>query len=47
MFNLENESPLRLSQVLKIVPISKSAWWQGCKDGRYPKPIKQGPRDTV
>ena len=46
MFNIENESPLRLSQVLKIVPISKSAW-QGCKDGRYPKPIKQGPRDTV
>ena len=38
---------LRLPQVLAIIPISKSAWWQGCKDGRYPKPIKLGPRTTV
>ena len=28
---------LRLPQVLALFPISKSAWWQGCKDGRYPK----------
>lgn len=47
MFDMENESLLRLPQVLKIVPISKSAWWQGCKDGRYPKPIKLGPRTAV
>lgn len=47
MFDMENESLLRLPQVLKIVPISKSAWWQGCKDGRYPQPIKLGPRTTV
>ncbi|WP_077071201.1 helix-turn-helix transcriptional regulator [Mailhella massiliensis] len=47
MSNLENESLLRLPQVLKIIPISKSAWWQGCKDGRYPQPIKLGPRTTV
>lgn len=47
MSNLENESLLRLPQVLKINPISKSAWWQGCKDGRYPKPVKLGPRTTV
>lgn len=47
MFDMENQSLLRLPQVLKIVPISKSAWWQGCKDGRYPKPIKLGPRTTV
>ena len=47
MSNLENESLLRLAQVLKIIPISKSAWWQGCKDGRYPKPVKLGPRTTV
>ena len=47
MSNLENESLLRLPQVLNIIPISKSAWWQGCKEGRYPKPIKLGPRTTV
>ena len=38
MSNLENESLLRLPQVLKIIPISKSAWWQGCKDGAIPNP---------
>lgn len=42
-----NESFLRLPQVLALIPISKSAWWQGCKDGRYPKPIKLGPRTSV
>ena len=42
-----SESFLRLPQVLAIIPISKSAWWQGCKDGRYPQPIKLGPRRTV
>lgn len=42
-----NEHFLRLPQVLTIIPISKSAWWQGCKDGRYPKPIKLGARTTV
>jgi len=38
---------LRLSQVLHFVPISKSAWWEGCKSGRFPKPIKLGPRTTA
>ena len=42
-----SESFLRLPQVLAIIPISKRAWWQGCKDGRYPQPIKLGPRTTV
>lgn len=38
---------LRLPQIMELVPISKSSWWQGCKAGRYPKPIKLGPRTTV
>ena len=38
---------LRLPQVLTIFPISKSAWWEGCRTGRYPKPVKLGPRTTV
>lgn len=38
---------LRLPQVLALLPISKSAWWEGCRTGRYPKPIKLGPRTTV
>ena len=38
---------LRLPQVLAIVPISKSAWWEGCRTGRYPKPVKLSSRTTV
>ena len=30
-----------------IIPISKSSWWVGVKTGRYPKPIKLGPRTTA
>lgn len=29
------------------IPVSKSTWWAGIKDGRCPKPIKLGPRITV
>lgn len=38
---------LHLHQVLARVPISKSSWWEACRTGRYPKPIKLGPRTTV
>jgi prophage regulatory protein len=24
------------------IPVSKSTWWQGVKDGRFPKPVKLG-----
>lgn len=27
---------LRLSQVLNLIPVSKSVWWEGCKTGRFP-----------
>ena len=29
------------------IPVSRSTWWQGVKDGRFPKPIKLGVRVTV
>ena len=45
--NYSEERFLRLAQVLEIIPISKSGWWKGCKEGRYPKPIKLGARTTV
>ena len=25
-----------------IVPVQKSTWWAGCKNGRFPKPVKIG-----
>jgi len=37
---------LRLKQVLQIIPISKSAWWAGVKEGRFPQAIKLGSRTT-
>ena len=47
MKKLTEDFFLRLPQVLELIPISKSAWWQGCKDGRFPKPIKLGPRTSA
>lgn len=44
---------LRIKQIIGTrenpgpVPVSKSTWYAGVKDGRFPKPIKLGPRTTV
>ncbi|MCO5161269.1 MAG: AlpA family phage regulatory protein [Mesorhizobium sp.] len=41
---------LRLTSILAPngpIPVSKSTWWAGIKDGRFPKPIKLGPRITA
>ena len=35
---------LRLRQVLELFPVSRSTWYAGVKDGRYPAPIKIGSR---
>lgn len=31
---------LRLSEVLKLIPLSKSAWFRGVSEGRFPQPVK-------
>jgi len=38
---------VRLPQVLNVVPISRSSWWAGVREGRFPAPIKIGPRIAV
>ena len=46
---------LRLSQIIgnpdkgipPIIPVKKSTWWQGVKTGRFPQPVKLGPRVTA
>ena len=48
---------LRLSQILgnskarpavpAIFPVGRSTWWAGVKSGRFPKPVKLGPRTTA
>lgn len=57
MNNLPDTGYLREKQILgdkkarppvpPIIPISHSSWWAGVKSGRYPQPIKLGPRTTV
>lgn len=49
---LPEEGYLRIWQIVggkgypAIIPVSKSAWWQGVASGRYPKPCKLSPRVT-
>ena len=41
---------LRLNEILAPngpLPISKSTWWAGVKDGRFPQPVKLGDRITA
>jgi len=38
---------VRLPEVLKVFPVSKSSWWAGVREGRYPKPVKLGPKITA
>ena len=45
---------LRLNQILgdrkaeppvpPIIPVGKTCWWQGVKSGRFPQPVRLGPR---
>lgn len=45
-----NNLLLRVDQIAGprgILPISKSTWWAGVKDGRFPQPIKLGDRVTA
>ena len=47
--NRERESGPRKSReaIPALLPISKSSWWQGIQDGRYPPGVKLGPRITA
>jgi hypothetical protein len=48
---------LRLKQIIgdpkanppipPIIPVKKTTWWNGVRDGRYPKPVKLGERITA
>ena len=35
---------LRLKDVLRLFPVSKSTWWLGVQQGRFPKPVKLSKR---
>lgn len=38
---------LRLPEVLKLFPVSKSTWWNGVARGVFPKPVKLTERTTA
>jgi predicted DNA-binding transcriptional regulator AlpA len=41
---------LRLSSILAPrgpIPVGRSTWWEGVRTGRFPKPVKLGPRTTA
>lgn len=44
-YDLPSEGFVRLSQIIAPfgpIPVSKSTWWAGVKDGRFPKSVKLG-----
>ena len=43
---LSDDKLLRVNDVLQRLPLSRSAWWNGVKDGRFPPGIKLGPKTT-
>jgi prophage regulatory protein len=41
---------VRLASILAPrgpIPVGRSTWWEGVKTGRFPKPVKLGPRTTA
>lgn len=44
---IEHQRLLRLWQVLDLIPISRTAWLNGVRDGRFPSPVVLGPRTVA
>lgn len=57
MNNLPESGFLRLLQIIgnldaeppmtPIIPVSRSTWLKGVRTGRFPQPVKLGPRTTA
>lgn len=41
---LPDNAIIRLPDVLRLYPVSKSKWWEGVKNNDYPKPVHLGIR---
>jgi predicted DNA-binding transcriptional regulator AlpA len=44
---LPTEGYVRLPLILSVFPVSRATWWAGVRSGRYPTPVKLGPRTTA
>ena len=38
---------VRLPQILDVIPVSRSTWWAGVKQGKYPAAVKLGANTTA
>ena len=47
MYDIPETGFMRLPQVLSIIPVGKTCWWEGVKSGRFPKPVKLSARCTA
>lgn len=45
--SLSDKGFLRLAQILELIPISEASWWNGCREGIYPRSYKLSPRVTA
>ena len=44
---LPAEGFARLPQILGVLGVSRTTFWRGIRAGKFPKPVKLGPRTTV
>lgn len=44
--SLDHPGFLRLEEVLLVFPVSRAAWYEGVKQGKYPSPVKLGKRSV-
>lgn len=47
MSQLPETGFLRLPDVLCFIPVGKTTWWKGVKEGWYPAGVKLSPRCTA
>jgi predicted DNA-binding transcriptional regulator AlpA len=47
MYDIPETGFLRLPQVLSVIPVGKTCWWEGVRAGRFPKPVKLSARCTA
>jgi len=46
-FTIPEVGFIRLREVLTVIPVGRSCWWDGVKSGRFPRPVKLSARCTA
>ena len=44
---LPREGFSRIDRVLEIIPTSRTSWYRGIQEGRFPAPVKIGPNQSA